>query len=86
MVRDFCRIALEDQLSVGENEHTAGKSEDQVHVMLDHQNRNIRRQSVDRLDDLGRLLRRHPCRGLVQEQDLRLKSKPNCQGAMAESG
>src|SRR5260370_30910139 len=70
MTRDLVEAALGDLDAVVERDHPVGAACDHVHVVLDHEDRDVAlvAQPPDQLGDLVCLGGIHPCGGLVEQQ------------------
>src|SRR5215211_3876998 len=69
--------SLGDLLAVVEYRHPIGDAHDHPHLMLDEQHGNsaVFPEASDQVSQARRLLRVHPGRGLVEQQELRLGGK-----------
>jgi hypothetical protein len=63
--------AVGEHLAVVQHGDAVGEREDDVHVVLDDEHRDLARQGGEQARHPLRLLRRHPRRGLIEQEQLR---------------
>lgn len=70
---DIIRRAVENDGAGGQNDDALGKTEDQIHVVFDHQDREVGWQPVKRLFDARGFRGRHAGGRFVEQEDFRAK-------------
>ena len=75
---DLLRRAICQQRAFGQHQHAVGEVEDQVHVVLDHQNGQVAGQRVQRVQHHLALPTGHAGHGFIQQQHLRFECHGEC--------
>ncbi len=70
---DLC--SRREHLSVTQHRNDVADCKHDIHVVLDEKNGQLRRKTVDQLDEICTFVRRGSGRRLVHQQDLRLRAK-----------